>query len=173
MAVQYVPIDGERVSREWARQAYFYALWRSGRGNLAARPSNNAPHIRTGRIDHAIDFSNAGAAIAWLRKHGLRATLPVRGESWHVEVPASDLREFAADKRDPVIRPYYVKPFRHNNREAVVRLQRLLRNRGFLSVKVNGRYDRRTRSAVGRFQHRRGLKADRIVGPTTWRELRA
>jgi peptidoglycan hydrolase-like protein with peptidoglycan-binding domain len=25
---------------------------------------------------------------------------------------------------------------------------------------------------VGRFQQRRGLKADRIVGPSTWRELR-
>jgi peptidoglycan hydrolase-like protein with peptidoglycan-binding domain len=54
----------------------------------------------------------------------------------------------------------------------VVKLQRLLRARGFQSVKTTGRYDRATRSAVGRFQQRRGLKADRIVGPSTWRELR-
>jgi hypothetical protein len=107
MGVQYVPIDGELVSREWgialramredrvafrvneghrtwARQAQLRALYLAGRGALAAIPSRNAPHIRTGRIDHAIDFTNAAAAIRWLRAHGLGAHLTVPGESWHV-----------------------------------------------------------------------------------------
>lgn len=196
MAVQYVPIDGEQVSREWgivlaamredhvyarvneghrtmARQTYFWRLYLSGRGNLAARPSSTAPHIRTGRIDHAIDFGNAAAALRWLRSRNIEATLPVRGESWHVEAPAGDLIAFARrHPADPLITPYYVKPFRKPSAKAVRELQKLLRDRGFASVKVNGRYDRRTRSAVGRFQHRHGLKVDRIIGPGTWRALR-
>ena len=92
--VVYVPFDGEQVSREWgivlaqmradgvpfrvneghrtmARQWYFWNLYRSGRGALAAFPSPTAPHIRTGRIDHAIDFNNAAGVLNWLHRLGL------------------------------------------------------------------------------------------------------
>ena len=116
MAVRYLPIDNEVVSAEWyavlrdmrkdgvvfnvnegkrtmARQWYFYNLYLSGRGNLAAYPSANAPHIREGRLDHAIDFSNDAAVFSWLWRKGLRPVRNVRGESWHIEVPASLLVE--------------------------------------------------------------------------------
>lgn len=196
MAVQYVPIDGELVSREWgvvlaamradgvafrvneghrtwARQAFLRSLYLRGAGALAAVPSSTAPHIRTGRIDHALDLSNAAGAMRWLRAHRLDARLTVPGESWHVEVPAPQLAAFARrHPLDPVVRPYYVRPFRRNPPPAVRRLQRTLRALGFRSVPVSGRYGRRTRSALRRFQHRHGLKVDGIVGPATWRELR-
>lgn len=117
MAVRYVPIDSELVSAEWysvlkamrndgvsfnvneghrtlARQTYFWRLYRSGRGNLAAYPSPWAPHIRTGRIDHAIDFSNDAAVFHWLSRAGLNPRRTVRGESWHIEVTAAELRGF-------------------------------------------------------------------------------
>lgn len=120
MAVRYVPIDGERVSAEWlvvllamrrdgvrfnvneghrtlARQTYFWNLYRSGRGNLAAYPSPNAPHIRSGRIDHAIDFWNDSAVMGWLSREGLQPRRTVRGESWHIEVPAVRLRQYARE----------------------------------------------------------------------------
>lgn len=119
MAVRYVPIDNESVSQEWysvlkamradgvrfnvneghrtmARQWYFWRLYKSGRGNLAAYPSPWAPHIRTGRIDHAIDFSNDVAVFTWLSRKGLNPRRTVRGESWHIEVSAAELRAFHA-----------------------------------------------------------------------------
>lgn len=125
MSVKYLPIDEEHVSAEWhvvleamrhagvtyrvneghrtmARQQYFYDLYRSGRGNLAAVPSANAPHIRTGRIDHAIDFGNDGPVYAWLEQMGLHPVRTVRGESWHIEVAASALQAFAKAHGDPL-----------------------------------------------------------------------
>ena len=101
--------------RTMARQAFLRALYLRRAGALAAVPSPSVPHIRTGRIDHAIDFWNAGAATAWLRAHGLRAWLTVPGESWHVEVPADDLRSYARQHPDdPVIRgPATGRALRH------------------------------------------------------------
>lgn len=123
MGVVYLPIDGEAVSREWhvvlvdmrrdgvrfnvnegkrslSRQQYFWNCGPSGccccnNCNLAARPSPFAPHIRVGRIDHAIDFSNDSEVFAWLKRAGLQPARTVRGESWHIEVPASRLRAYA------------------------------------------------------------------------------
>lgn len=187
---RYLPIDGEQVSAEWlsvltamrragvvfnvneghrtlARQRYFWDLYRSGRGNLAAYPSPFAPHIRTGRIDHAIDFSNDGAVFAWLAKAGLQPRRTVRSESWHLEVPAGRLRWFhARHGSDPVLRKGSV------NRDAIRRCQRLLRERGYRSVLVDGRYGLVTRHAVRRFQRKRGLPVDGICGPATWKALR-
>jgi hypothetical protein len=118
---QYVIVDGELVSKEWAavigemrkdgvhgnvnegkrtleRQTYFYNCYRCqccNNGNLAAFPSPFAPHIRVGRIDHAIDFGNDGPVFTWLARNGLNPQRTVRGESWHIEVPAERLRWFA------------------------------------------------------------------------------
>lgn len=125
MAVTYLPIDGEMVSKEWhavltdmrhdgvvfnvneghrtlARQTYFWNLYRSGRGNLAAFPSPYAPHIRTGRIDHAIDFSNDAQVMRWLQQHGLKPARTVRGESWHIEVSADNLRTYYTRHHNPL-----------------------------------------------------------------------
>jgi hypothetical protein len=84
--------------RDLARQTYFWNCYRCqccNNGNLAAFPSPFAPHIRAGRIDHAIDFANPEGVVNWLASHGLQPSRPVRGENWHVEVPAERLRLFA------------------------------------------------------------------------------
>lgn len=127
MAVKYVLFDGELVSAEWAvvlrdmredgvdfglneghrtieRQTFFYNCMRCcccNNCNLAAFPSPFAPHIRTGRIDHAIDFRNPEAVMDWLEAHGLKPTRPAgagtsRWENWHIEVSADALRAYAA-----------------------------------------------------------------------------
>lgn len=130
--VTYRLIDSELVSEEWltfltsaredgvsfrvneghrtmARQLWFYNCMRSRKcndGNLAAFPSPNAPHIRSFRIDHAIDVeSSTGGAdrlVAYGRKVGMVITRPVRGEPWHLEVSAKALRAFHKKHADPL-----------------------------------------------------------------------
>ena len=133
MAVTYRRFDGERVSRPWerllrdirargtrfhlnegkrtfARQRELVAklgVWSPTNRTGAARPSHNAPHIRTGRFDHACDFDNAAAVETAARARGvtLRATVP--GEPWHLEADRDELlayyrrrrKEIAAGKR--------------------------------------------------------------------------
>ncbi len=122
--------QGRRVSSEWAvvltaaqragvsfrlnsgqrtfsEQAALYALYRSGRGNLAAVPSHTAPHIRTGRPDHALDvdmYSQDGVqgVAGWLRKQGVSVAWTVPGEGWHIETPRRDLARLAKRLADPL-----------------------------------------------------------------------
>lgn len=120
MAVRYESIDGELVSQEWAtflrnarhdgvqfhvneghrtfaRQTYFWNCYKCGccnNGNLAARPSCNAPHIRCDRKDHAIDADNMQGLINYGAKHGVTIRRTVAGELWHGEASLSDLVRF-------------------------------------------------------------------------------
>ncbi len=192
--VIYKPIDGESVSVEWytalmdcrrsgvsfnvneghrtmARQAYFWAGSpnnpnRTWRGNLAARPSSNAPHIRSGRFDHALDLNNAAGVMRWLRSKGIRCSLTVPGESWHVEANAEDLRRYHL--------AHSFKPLRFGSRGPRVKwVQRQLRALGYKSVAVTGYYGEATRKAVWRLQKKKlgEQHADGIVGARTWRLL--
>lgn len=115
--------DRERVSKEWrralldahkagvkfnvneghrtmARQAGLvremgsYPYGKAGYGTGAAAPSSTAPHIRVGRIDHAIDCDGAVALVTWLRKQGIYAIRPMSKEPWHIEAPASYLSRY-------------------------------------------------------------------------------
>jgi murein L,D-transpeptidase YcbB/YkuD len=200
MTVVYKPIDGELVSAEWyavltkmrsegvqfhvneghrtmARQAQLYALYRAGRGALAAVPSPYAPHIRTGRIDHAIDFNGAAGVIAWLHRNGgSSAYLAVPGESWHVEVSAAQLRSMAAhfdmSGNDPTLHQGQVGP-------SIVRLKKLLYSAGMRefsgahsSNRYNPYFSKYTKASVRRFQIAHHLGNDGVVGPKTWAALR-
>lgn len=129
MAVRYESIDSELVSALWytfltearrdgvrftineghrtyARQAYFYNCYRCGccnNGNLAAVPSPNAPHIRTGRADHAIDTDELDALIGFGLKGGVRIVKTVAGEAWHGEASRDDLQRFHDKNKTPPI----------------------------------------------------------------------
>jgi hypothetical protein len=148
MGVRYTPIDGESVSAIWktvlddmradgvdfnvneghrtfARQWEFYNLYLAGRGNLAAYPSSTAPHIRTGRFDHAIDFSNDVAVFSWLSRHGLEPARTVAGESWHIECPAARLKAYH-DAHKPKPSPLrFVGKVRRKASEVLLRRRRL------------------------------------------------
>ena len=150
MSVTYVGLRGKTVSREWAavltaaahdvafeldsghrttgeQQRLYDNYMRVGKPLAAA----NAPHIRLGRFDHAIDVNalDGGAArlAAWLRRKGAEASFPVPGEPWHIEVPAADLSRLAAQFSDPLrgytaserklIREYDKLAHAHRNRE--------------------------------------------------------
>ncbi|WP_328435627.1 peptidoglycan-binding protein [Streptomyces sp. NBC_00425] len=56
--------------------------------------------------------------------------------------------------------------------EAVAEVQCLVRRHGFDPKGIDGSFGPNTRAAVQGFQRSRGLDADGIVGPMTWRELR-
>jgi hypothetical protein len=128
MKVTYVALRGKTVSREWAavltaaarevafrldsghrtmaeQQVLFNHFLAVG-SPLAARPSASAPHIRLGRIDHAIDVDSlAGGAkrlAIWLHGKGAHPTFPVPGEAWHIELPAAELAALARKLSDPL-----------------------------------------------------------------------
>ena len=100
--VAFFVTDGHRTMEE---QRDRWNTFQHG-GPVAAFPSPTAPHIRSGRPDHAIDVDSigggAGRLFAWLRKRSAHATFPVRGEPWHIEVPRDDLVRLAKTLGDPL-----------------------------------------------------------------------
>jgi hypothetical protein len=100
--VAFLVTDGHRTL---AQQQAAWNLSQHG-GPLAAFPSSTAPHIRSGRPDHAIDVNSldggAGRLAAWLRRRNARATFPVPREAWHIEVPRDDLVRLAGALADPL-----------------------------------------------------------------------
>ncbi len=193
--VKYVSIDNERVSAEWwsvvnamrddgvnftvneghrtmQRQWFLYNGYKKGLPgfNLAAFPSPVAPHIRTGRIDHAIDFSNDQAAYNWLNMHQLQPRRTVRGESWHLEVPAAKLKAFYQKHKGPRV----IKKGSKDG-EDIQKVQVYLRGIGFLPKRWNAHnsYTLTVRRAVRAFQRSRKLKVDGVVGPSTFAAMKA
>jgi peptidoglycan hydrolase-like protein with peptidoglycan-binding domain len=65
---------------------------------------------------------------------------------------------------EPVLR-------RESTGEAVRELQQALRDLGYDPGGVDGQFGARTESAVKDFQHDRGIAADGVVGPITWRNI--
>jgi LAS superfamily LD-carboxypeptidase LdcB len=96
--VKFTVTSGHRT---FVQQRYLYEGWRAGRPgfNLAAKPSHSAPHIRTGRPDHAIDFGpdpeSVQRLLKFLNSRALRGRLTVPGEWWHVEVEPGRLTNLA------------------------------------------------------------------------------
>lgn len=116
--------DREKVSRVWAvvlrdmrkdiwfdlneghrtlaRQTQLVAekgVWSPSNPTGAARPSPTAPHIRTGRFDHALDVDNDVGVFSWLSRKGLQPARTVPGESWHIECPARLLAAYYAKRK--------------------------------------------------------------------------
>jgi GH24 family phage-related lysozyme (muramidase) len=84
--------------RTMARQAELVAekgLWHPTRNRTgAAAPSSTAPHIRTGRPDHAIDVDGAPALVQAAARRGVTLRRTVPGEPWHLEADAAQLARY-------------------------------------------------------------------------------
>lgn len=188
MAVKYVIRDGELVSIQWAvaldemerdigavhvnegkrtlaRQWYFWNCYQSKRcnnGNLAAFPSPFAPHIREGRIDHAIDFDRGAEAEAWLDRNGVAAVRNVPGENWHVEVNAAALQSFYErhSREDyETLPPHLIRAVK-SYISARHQVQSRIRDRDKIHSKRNPdewtRRDKKVKAAVRKRNRRRG-----------------
>lgn len=87
--------------RTMAEQWALYRQYKRTGWPVAAYPNPNAPHIRTGRSDHALDVDTdvgdgESGLQAWLARQGLPTRNTVRGEPWHLEArSAADLRRLA------------------------------------------------------------------------------
>ena len=81
------PIKLNQGRRTFAEQAAFRRLYERGLGPIAAVPSRNAPHIWSGRENHALDVDSwrngENLLQAWLAKHGVEFVNNVAGEAWH------------------------------------------------------------------------------------------
>lgn len=101
--------SGHRTMAEQERLVREKGVWSPSNPTGAARPSPIAPHIRVGRIDHALDIdTNAGAGENAVQRElarlGVPTHNPIPREPWHVEAnDADDLRRAAArlGKPDP------------------------------------------------------------------------
>lgn len=86
-------------------------------------------------------------------------------EWWHITYRAGIYRPQSVPKY-PTLRLGASGP-------AVRRLQRMLRAKNVKDApRVTGFYGPATRSAVRRYQSKKGLGADGVCGPSTWRKLR-
>lgn len=190
--------QGKRVNREWhavlteaikkisfrlnsgwrtlAEQWYLYRLYLAGKGNRAAYPNPNAPHIT---YRHACDVNaldgGANRLVNWLRSKGVSCGFTVSGEPWHVGILNWAAFVKLADKvrggNDPTLKQGQVGP-------SVVRLKKLLYTKGVRnfsgatnSNRYNPYFSKYTKAAVKRFQKANHLTQDGIVGSATWRAL--
>lgn len=103
------------------------------------------------QIGHLYGFSKRWSDAAW--------------EWWHIK--------YRPGTYPAVERARRFRPLRKGSRGPRVRwVQRRLRAKGYLSVKVTGYYGEATHNAVRRFQKKKGLSpVSGTVGPKTWKAL--
>lgn len=180
--VYFILNSGHRTMDE---QWYLYNGYRAGKPgfNLAAYPSETAPHIRVGRQDHALDINDNTVATlrGWLSSHGVRTHMNVPGETWHMEVlSASELHALADKLRAPKtpLARVRAQPLREGAQSKDVRLVQIyLRHLGYLPKDFQvaheiGTYGPIAVRAVKAFQRHVGLKPDGIVGAKTFAALK-
>lgn len=157
MTVTYKRFDNERVSRPWsrllrdlrargtrfhlneghrtfARQAELVrqkGVWTPSNPTGAARPSPNAPHIRTGRFDHACDFDidNAAAVENAARAAGVTLQATVPGEPWHLEADRGELLAYYRRRRKEVARAKRRRALARARKAAMLAAARLRRRK--------------------------------------------
>ena len=101
--VSFLLNDGHRTMAE---QQVLFETVQARRSRLRPSPARplrtSAPGGRTTRSTSTRVDGGAGRLAAWLRRRGARATFPVPGEAWHIEVPREDLVRLAGTLADPL-----------------------------------------------------------------------
>lgn len=169
--VRFTLNSGHRSMAEQAALVRQKGVWSPSNRTGAAVPSANAPHIRVGRIDHALDINQLDGGHMrlsnFIKARGGRTSFPVFGEPWHMEVPESDLRKLAEKLDDPLegytddekrwIREYdSLLKLKRNGRDSVRRLVRRasLRRRMKRQAKLIKKMAEKSRGGWGRYRRR-------------------
>jgi hypothetical protein len=162
------PLGSNSSYRTYAAQQYYWSLYQSGRGNLAAYPgtSNHG-------WGHAVDVAEPWMRT-WIDEHGHEygwEKTEAFSEWWHVNYVGgwSGKSQFRALRRG-------------SKGPRVKRLHKLLRHAGSLlphpkphrywSGPYTSKFGRVTVRRVKRFQRDHKLRADGVVGEKTWHKLR-
>ena len=153
--------NGPRSSyRLYSDQLYFWRLYQSGQGALAAYPGTSNHGWGT-----AVDLA-APWMRAWIDAHGAHygwRKTEAFSEWWHVNYVGGV--HFKPTKQWPTLK------LRDGGPE-VFRAQTYLKHKGFFRAKQSGYFGPITLRAVKKFQASRNLKADGVIGPSTWAALR-
>jgi len=84
----------------------------------------------------------------------------------------SDLRRIEAISSGKMPKPITLAP-QMPSRKETIKIQKALGRAGYFKGNATGFYGKRTRAAVKNFQKAKGLAADGMMGPDTWKKLRA
>jgi hypothetical protein len=154
--------SGRTTYRNLAAQRYFWNLYLSGRGSLAARPGTSNHGLGT-TVDLASTQMRAivdkiGAKYGFAKRWS-----DAPSEWWHIKWDASHVS---------VHIPPPFRTLRRGHQGKRVRwVQMRLRDKGFRSVKASGYFGETTVAAVKKVQRAHKLKPDGVVGPRTWAVL--
>jgi murein L,D-transpeptidase YcbB/YkuD len=162
--------------RTYAKQVYFWNLYRSGQGNLAAYPGTS--NHGTG---HAVDCASQwdrwaidqiGARYGWAKRCS-----DAQSEWWHIIYNPTCTGAGPIPKAGPA-GPRVLRQGMSGN--DVREVQTYLLRGGYLHRKdahhpaaIDGSFGHSTKAAVQKFQREHHLKADGVVGPATIKALRA
>lgn len=145
--------------RTYSQQVYFWNLYLSGRGNLAARPGTSnhgwglAVDLYSQQDRWMVDQIGAkyGFAKRWSDAPSEWWHIKYRSGVWNGHVPSTFV------------------PLHYGMRGARVKtLKHGLRSLGFNSVDTSNIFGKATLAAVKRVQKKHHLRVDGIVGPKTW-----
>lgn len=161
---------GDLARGRWSQWAA-WERYKQG-GNLAANPgtSNHGWGLAVdvpSNTQQAI--ANHGAAFGWQKKWS-----DAQSEPWHFKWSPENTNREAVARYSQVFPGEVIQ--RGDRGPGVVSLKKHLREHGAWPLKYsrgNPIFGRTTQWWVKRFQKKKGLKADGVVGPSTWRALRA
>lgn len=165
MKVDLYPTGPRSAYRSYEEQQYFWNLYQSGQGNLAAYPGTSN-HGWGKAIDLAswsmkVILDRFGSKVGWKKTEAFN-------EWWHYNYVGG----FSRPNPGPSARYPIAKKGSggFGQKWFVKKLERRLRKLGY-KVKVDGEFGLVTSGAVQNFQKNKGLKIDGVVGKKTWMAL--
>jgi GH25 family lysozyme M1 (1,4-beta-N-acetylmuramidase) len=169
-AGERLPDSGcDSAYRPYSRQLYYWQLYQSGRGNLAAYPGTSnhglglaidVPQFVRGYVDEH------GQRFGWCK-----CWSDAQSEWWHLKYNAAVFHRPnpGTNLHSPRLQRGSGGP---GQNVYVRKVQKLLRGHGDKSVDVDGEFGRSTAIAVRRFQKAQRIPVNGIVSPRVWKRLR-
>jgi hypothetical protein len=149
--------------RPYSQQVYFWNLYKSGRGNLAAYPgtSNHGLGIAVDLFSPLDRYyiNKYGAAFGWSKSWS-----DAPSEWWHIKYQSGHWHGHVPTAGPPTLRPGARSVWVQRARNALCHKHVRVYYKGHT-------YGRDMARAVKRFQKAHHLRADGIIGPATWRAL--